>query len=576
MPDVATFAVDDGFAYSVPSTLTGVDVGSIVRVPLGGRKVRGYVTAVEVSAPKRPLRPIAATSGSTTVFDDALLRTARWAAAHYVSPLSTILGATAPPNLPRLVPHPAGSDSTGTPRRAEPHRRSRYEVTGRGYAEHVRRLADPILSSGRNVLVVVPTAADCESLAGILVESLGARVVAATSALGGREETSAWSALRLHGGLVAVGTRQIAWWHGGDVGLGIVIEEGRPAMKAKQTPTWHVRDVLKRRAAVERFPLTFLGPVPTVETLAAGVEIHEPAGRVWPVVEVAPRDEDPPGTGAVLSKTRASLTGIVAAGGSAFVLVPHRGYAAAMACVVCGTIRRCARCGAAVGSSGPCPRCEAPVGGECSCGAARFRPLGAGVGRVVDELRRSLGSAVTSAGGRGSVEVGTERDLVAVGTVDLVVAIDLDGTILAPTYRAGEDALRLGARLALKVPPGRGRRCLVQTSIAAHPVIVALRSGRPIPFLHSELSERERLRLPPVGDLVAFEVRGGDVATVDSDLRAISGDALVRGPAPTDTGARWLLQSGDLGPTKVRMRALVQSLRDHSVTVRVDADPVSL
>src|SRR5690606_25600803 len=44
VPNLATFAVDDGFAYRVPDTLSGVETGSLVRVPLGGRRVRGFVT----------------------------------------------------------------------------------------------------------------------------------------------------------------------------------------------------------------------------------------------------------------------------------------------------------------------------------------------------------------------------------------------------------------------------------------------------------------------------------------------------------------------------------------------------
>jgi primosomal protein N' len=48
VPDVPTFAVDDGFTYAVPDGLDPT-VGSIVRVPLGGRVVRGWVIAEEAS-----------------------------------------------------------------------------------------------------------------------------------------------------------------------------------------------------------------------------------------------------------------------------------------------------------------------------------------------------------------------------------------------------------------------------------------------------------------------------------------------------------------------------------------------
>jgi len=69
VPDVASFAVDDGFAYAVPEGMA-VEVGSLVRVPLGGRRVRGWVVAV--GEPPRPrLRPLLAVSGNLAVFDAA-------------------------------------------------------------------------------------------------------------------------------------------------------------------------------------------------------------------------------------------------------------------------------------------------------------------------------------------------------------------------------------------------------------------------------------------------------------------------------------------------------------------------
>ena len=102
-----SFAVDDGFAYEVPEKLAGLAVGDIVRVPLGGRKVRGYVTAVGDDTTDRPLRPVASRSGSRGVFNEAMLQSLRWVATHYVAPLSTVLSRCAPPNLPKRKARPA-------------------------------------------------------------------------------------------------------------------------------------------------------------------------------------------------------------------------------------------------------------------------------------------------------------------------------------------------------------------------------------------------------------------------------------------------------------------------------------
>ncbi len=575
VPDLATFAVDDGFAYTVPESVTGIEVGSIVRAPLGGRTVRGYVTSVRQEEPQRALRPIKARSGAATVFDEPLLRTAQWAATHYVAPLAAFLRAASPPNLPKRVTHPSdgshASVSVPRPRYSRP----RYVVTGRGYDKEIEQIAAPVLDRGGNVIVVVPTAAECEALAARQRGTFGERVLTVTSSLGDAEVTSAWSALRLHGGLMAVGTREVALWHGGDLQAVVVVEEGRRAMKARRTPTWHVRDVVRKRSIIERFSLTFIGPVPTLEA-AAGAELFEPRGRVWPLVEIADRGEDPPGSSIVTERTKAAISGAVKGQKRAFVLVPYRGYSRAMACVACGTIRVCPTCGASVERSGECPRCSGVVGDSCVCGSRRFRAVGAGVGSVVESLQRVVGGYVGEVGSGSPIEVGTERDLVDVGSVDLSVAIDLDGRILAPNYRAGEDALRVAARLALKVPTGRGRRCLIQTSLPDDPVFAALRSGRPMPFLDMEMRTRRELNLPPKGELLALEIRDADPTAIDRDVRAAASDAVVRGPAGDGSSGRWLIQAADLGTVKVRLRALCQTLRDQGTAVRVDVDPIDL
>lgn len=558
----------------MPDDISGLTVGSIVRVPLGGRTVRGFVTSLRERQPDRALRPIAAKSGALPIFDERLLQTARWAAAHYVAPLAVVLGATAPPNLPRPItaaavpPLPA----VAPPRRTRP----RYFVSGGDHGEAITALVTPVLASGRNAMVVVPTAAECEQLAAALESALGSRVVSATSSHGGSRQTKAWSTLASQSGLIAIGTRELALWPCGDLGMVVVVEEGRSAMKAKQTPTFHVRDLMRRRSNVERFDLAFFGPVPTLEAIAAGVDVVEPEGRVWPLVEVADRNEEPPGTGVVGEQARAAITAVAARGGRVFVLVPRRGYAGAFACVRCGTIRRCQSCGAGGGRGAGCERCGEALPRTCVCGADRFRPVGAGIGRVIDDLRRSVADFVGEFGSGRQVIVGTERDLVEINDQDLAVAVDLDGGILAPTYRAGEDALRLGARLALTLGAGRGRRCLVQTSLPAHPVIIALRAGRPMEFLSAELATRELALLPPVGELIALEVRGVDAEHADGVIRSAAVAASVRGPAIDGHVARWLIQGTDLSEARLRLRSTVQALRDGELTVRIDADPVDL
>jgi primosomal protein N' (replication factor Y) len=172
--------------------------------------------------------------------------------------------------------------------------------------------------------------------------------------------------------------------------------------------------------------------------------------------------------------------------------------------------------------------------------------------------------------------VGSEADLAGLIPQDLTVAVDPDGLILGSHYRSAEEALRILARLAGRVA-GRGSRCLVQTYLPEHAVIVALRKGDPLVFLESEMEQRRQFGFPPAGELLVLEVRGELPGGADTALKEAATGATVMGPATRNNGGiRWLLQASDLSKARHNLRGLIQKWRDAGVTVRVDADPLEL
>jgi primosomal protein N' len=584
VPDLPTFSVDDGFSYRVPDTLSDVVVGSLVRVPLGNRKVRGVVTHVRDATATVPLKDILSVVGDLPVVTARLLETMRWASIHYVAPLAAVLAKAAPPNIARssrakpqdVAPLVSPLPETTAAAASGRHLRPQYLVIpAEQSAEAVAGLIGPVVEAGRNGAVILPTVAEAHRLARGLVEVAGVEPWIATSSESAASVTAAWSALESQPGQLVVGTREIAFWPLGAVGMVVVVEEGRPAMTAPQTPTTSVRDVMRRRAAAERFGLVFLGPVPTVETLSAGVDVHEPPGRVWPLIEVVDRTTEPPGTGVFTQAAIQAIAGVVRSRGRVFVFVTRRGDAAAFRCVGCGTLRRCRECDAAITRGDECHRCGTRPGACNECGESRFQALGAGVGRAVSELRRSFGDAVGRVGDESAVLVGTERDLPEIGDMALSVVVDGDGIVLAPHYRAEEDALRLLARVALRVKRGRGHRCLIQTTQPGHRVYGALRHGRPLDLLRRLAEEREAQGFPPVAQLVALEITN-PVDGTDAAVRSLADEAVVHGPAPMEDGLRWLVSGRDLRSFKIVLRGEVQRWRDAGAKVRIDADPVRL
>lgn len=587
VPAVPTFSVDGGFWYSIPdSHAARVDVGTIVRIPLGGRTVRGYVVEVGERDPDR-LKAVAGVSGDMGVFDTRLRDALVWAAHHYVAPVSVALERATPPNLPTIPP--GGRDGRSTSRGShhvlEPVVRA--ALTGRRRPvtallapwddmTWVEALA-PLPMEERSVMVVVATAAEARLLAEAARSVVGAgHVVEVSGELSDAEITGRWSTGAHVPGRLVVGTPRLASWPVAGLALSVVLEEGRRAMKDRQTPTVSVRRLLATRSRLEGFAQVYVGPTPSLDLLADGPEILSVGTRAWPLVEVVDRTEEPPGSGLVSPRVRTAMRLAAEEGRSVFVFTHRRGYAPAFRCARCRELRRCRICGSRPEPGEACPRCGAPSEPCAHCGGTSFEALGAGVGRVLQELGASMGDLVGEPDDDRPVVVGTERDLAAVAGVDLAVAVDVDGLTFGSHFRAAEEALRVLARLAGRVRRRTGNRMIVQTSLPEQAVVAALRRGDPREFARVELAARAEMGYPPSTEMLVVDVRAGGEG-IDGDLREIADESVsVMGPADTHESRRWLVQGPGLGGFKLALRPLVQRWRDSGGVVRIDVDPLDL
>ena len=99
LPDVA--AIDKEFDYLVPEWVA-VGVGDVVRIQLHGRRVGGWVVAVDVQPPPDvQLKPLAKVSGRGPAPE--LLDLAEWAAWRWAGRRATFLRTATPPGVVRSV-----------------------------------------------------------------------------------------------------------------------------------------------------------------------------------------------------------------------------------------------------------------------------------------------------------------------------------------------------------------------------------------------------------------------------------------------------------------------------------------
>lgn len=522
--------MDGGFWYRIPESLESeARVGRIVRVSLGGRRVRGWIVEIANEHPGK-LKDLAGISGEESVFGVEMLQTLEWAANHYVAPLSVLLTKATPPNLPGKVelasriPHRARE--TGHPLEdmaswtASGRRRPTQAIVGVWHRLDWLGALSPLIAVGQSALIIAASAAEVDLIAQAARAIYGQSLVS----VAGEDDaaiTAAWDSAQRSGSLV-VGTPRTATWQIADLGLVVVLEEGRRAMKDRQTPTLHVRDVIRRRSLVEGFSTVFYGPTPSVEVLATGAEVSRVGNRAWPLVEIVDRSEEPPGSGLISESVRAALRAVSGRGDRCFVFT--------------------------------------------------FRKM---VEPTVQEINAKLGAPVAAEHPHERlITVGTERDLAGISNLGLTIAANVDGMLTVPGYRSGDETLRQLARLANALAPGSRHRMMAQVMDPTSMIAETLRKGDPIPYLERVLVERGRSGLPPSTEMLAIEIRDNVPEDADETVKSLPA-VEVMGPLALENGKRWLVE-GRLTKARMQLREIVGRWRESGATVRIDADPIDL
>ena len=161
------------------------------------------------------------------------------------------------------------------------------------------------------------------------------------------------------------------------------------------------------------------------------------------------------------------------------------GRARVLVCRACKSLTRCEHCEAAVGLTDDgrltCRRCGTERPPVCqACGASKFANLRPGVTRLREELEAAAARPVASVTGAtvtvhdADVYVGTEAVLHRVRSADVVVFLEFDSELLAPRFRAAEQAIGLLIR-AGRIAPRSSCRPSFRTTTSSAPLPRALR-----------------------------------------------------------------------------------------------------
>ena len=578
LPDVP--AIDKTFDYLVPDAFGDqVRVGTVVRIALHGRRVGGWVVADGVDPPPGvKLLPLSKVTGWGPPLE--LIELADWAAWRWCGRAATFLVSASADHAVSGLPRPSRTGPAATVASPVVAEHDALITAALARPRSVLRLppgADRypvVLAAARlgNALILTP------SVAGARLLGLRLRRAGIDVAILPKE----WAAARV--GSVCVGARGAAWAPVPELAAVVVLDEHDEGYQREGSPTWHARDVVIERARRAGVPCVLVSPTPSLEALqwAGDDGLLVPSRSVeregWPIVDLIDRRREEPGRGGLYSER--FVKAMREAPGTVVCVLNRKGRSRLLACARCGEATRCEHCSASMAQTDDgrlqCRTCRTERPLVCqACGATTLKNLRVGVTRAREELEALAREPVVEITGDNAgdalapsrIYVGTEAVLHQVSSAALVAFLDVDQELMAPRYRAAEQAMALLVRAARLVGGGRrdGGRVLVQTRLPQHEVLQAALLAEPGRAADAEWERRRFLAFPPVTAMAA-------VASVAAPafIEALGTPEGIEVLGPSD--GQWLVRAPD---HQILCDALASVTRPPG-RLRLEVDPLRL
>ena len=479
---------DKALDYSLPENLAvpagGIKRGSIVRVPVRGRSVNGWVLETDPEPePGIRLQPVQKYIGIGP--SEEVLDLADWASRRWLGRRARFYNLASPSRqvrrLPQAVNNSRQKGSAGRQKTHEP-----VKVIRLAPNCSVWPAVKAALEEGPS-LILFPD----DTRAGKLAQH--ARRQGFPCALWPEQWERAAG-----GGCSVAGTRSAVFATMPEIRSVLMIDEHSEAYhETWQTVSWHAREVVRERARRLNAPFAMTSPVPTLEALKGSELITQSLKSErdgWAEMFVADLREREH-AGLFSHQLSEQLQGA----SRAVCIVKRAGVSEA-----CRQLARLLR-----------------------------EPVGKITARETDK-------------GTARVLIGTTAALRRVGRCDLVAFLEFDMLLASPHYRAEETALALLAGASRLVGPRTtGGRLLVQTRQPEHPVLRSVAEADPEIFSEHDRKARRDLRLPPFAAVA--KVTGGEAemflkALPTAQLSEMPSDIDIMGP---DQDGAWLVRAPD-------------------------------
>ena len=436
-----------------------------------------------------------------------------------------------------------------------------HGVTGSGKTQVYMKLIEKVISSGRQVIVLIPEIALTYQTVRRFTGWFGDKVSVLNSRMSPGERYDQFRRARQGGIQIMVGPRSALFTPFSRLGLIIVDEEHEPTYKSENSPRYHAREVAVRRGEMENARVVLGSATPSLGAYTKArqgeyllVKLTERyRDRPLPEVSVVDlREELKSGNRSVLSrKLQKAVQHRLERGEQAMLFLNRRGYAGFVSCRSCGEVLKCPHCDVALSehSNGKmichycgyerpsvkvCPVCGSPYIGGFKAGTQQIEAVlrrefpDAGILRMDYDTTRTRGSyeqiLASFAAHEADILVGTQ--MIVKGhdfpDVTLVGVIAADLSLNEADYRCGERTFQLLTQAVGR--SGRGKKtgeAVIQTYHPDHYSIQAAAHQDYERFYEEEMGYRILMDYPPAAHMLTVLASGEDVALLGKGMEFI-------------------------------------------------------
>lgn len=436
-----------------------------------------------------------------------------------------------------------------------------HGVTGSGKTQVYMKLIEKVISSGRQVIVLIPEIALTYQTVRRFTGWFGDKVSVLNSRMSPGERYDQFRRARQGGIQIMVGPRSALFTPFSRLGLIIVDEEHEPTYKSENSPRYHAREVAVRRGEMENARVVLGSATPSLESYTKArqgeyllVKLTERyRDRPLPEVSIVDlREELKSGNRSVLSrKLKEAVQHRLERGEQAMLFLNRRGYAGFVSCRSCGEVLKCPHCDVALSehSNGKmichycgyerpsvkvCPVCGSPYIGGFKAGTQQIEAVlrrefpDAGILRMDYDTTRARGSyeqiLASFAAHEADILVGTQ--MIVKGhdfpDVTLVGVIAADLSLNEADYRCGERTFQLLTQAVGR--SGRGRKtgeAVIQTYHPDHYSIQAAAHQDYERFYEEEMGYRILMDYPPAAHMLTVLASGEDAALLGKGMEFI-------------------------------------------------------